>query len=108
MRSYAESKEETTRGAFGKVERRRRDANFKVIQDRSVLKTKDTIYHAECPPSIFKSAPVIKELASLSKKTAAPRYSFGFDSLPSIFSFGHCSLRSGYSTNSASTIFVTI
>lgn len=35
------------------------------------------VYQAQCPPSIRRSAPVMKLLASLSRKTAAPRYSSG-------------------------------
>jgi hypothetical protein len=65
-------------------------------------------HHAECPPSIFKSDPVMNELASLIKNTAAPLYSRGFDNRPSIFCVGQSALRSGNLTNSSSTIAVTI
>lgn len=99
-----------------KVAPAKEEMEISTIQESSMLsKTKNnasyttaSIYHAEWPPSIFKSAPVMKLLASLSKNTAAPLYSFGYDNRPNIFSFGHCSLRSGKSTNSASTIAVTI
>ena len=66
------------------------------------------IYQAQCPPSIRRSEPVMKLLASLIRNTAAPLYSSGLLSLPSIFCFGHSSFRSGYSTNNASTIAVTM
>jgi hypothetical protein len=66
------------------------------------------IYQAQCPPSIRRSDPVMKLLASLIKNTAAPLYSSGLLSLSSIFCFGHSSFRSGYSTNNASTIAVTM
>jgi hypothetical protein len=65
-------------------------------------------YQAECPPSIFRSDPVMNELASLIKKTAAPLYSCGFDNLPNIFCVGHSAFRSGNLTNSSSTIAVTM
>jgi len=65
-------------------------------------------YHAAWPPSILKSDPVMNELASLSRNTAAPRYSDGFESRPSMFCVGHVSLRSGYLMKSSSTIAVTI
>lgn len=68
----------------------------------------DTDYQAQCPPSILRSAPVMNELASLSKKTAAPRYSLGSLSLPSIFCVGQSRFLSGNFSNSASTIAVTI
>ena len=67
-----------------------------------------TVHHAVCPPSIFTSAPVMKLLAGLSRNTAAPLYSSGLLSLPSMFCVGHDSLRSGYLTNSASTMAVTM
>jgi hypothetical protein len=50
----------------------------------------------------------MNELASLTKNTAAPRYSLGADNRPSIFCVAHDSLRSGYLTNSSSTICVTM
>jgi hypothetical protein len=65
-------------------------------------------YHAACPPSILKSLPVIKLLASLIKNTAAPRYSSGRDRRPNIFCLGHSSRRSGNCTNRFSTIWVTM
>jgi len=34
-------------------------------------------YHAACPPSILRSAPVMNDEASLIRNTAAPRYSRG-------------------------------
>lgn len=67
-----------------------------------------TYYHAQCPPSIRRSDPVMNELASLTRNTAAPLYSLGADSLPSMFCVGHVSLRSGYLTNNSSTICVTM
>lgn len=60
------------------------------------------------PPSIRRSAPVMNELASDSKKTAAPLYSSGLLSLPSIFCVGQSVLLSGKRRNSSSTIAVTI
>lgn len=65
-------------------------------------------HHAVCPPSIFKSEPVIKLLASLMRKTAAPRYSFGWLNFPSIFCVGQSRRRSGYCSNKASTMAVTM
>lgn len=44
---------------------------------------------------ILKSAPVIYELAELSRKTAAPLKSSGLLSLPSIFCAGQSVRRSG-------------
>jgi hypothetical protein len=66
------------------------------------------LYHAAWPPSILRSAPVMNELASLNKNTAAPRYSSGFDKRPNMFCVGHVSLRSGYFLKSSSTIAVTM
>ena len=65
-------------------------------------------YHAAWPPSILRSAPVIKEDASLIRNTAAPRYSSGLLNFPSIFCLGHSTFRSGYSLNSSAVIAVTI
>jgi hypothetical protein len=56
----------------------------------------------------IEDSPVIKLLASLIRNAAAPLYSSGRDNLPSIFCFGHSSLRSGNFSNSASTMAVTI
>jgi hypothetical protein len=50
----------------------------------------------------------MKELASLNKKTAAPRYSSGFDRRPNMFCVGQVSLRSGYFLKSSSTMAVTM
>ena len=66
------------------------------------------VYQAACPPSIRRSAPVMKLLASLIKNTAAPRYSCGALSLPSIFCVGQSRFRSGYCSNRASTMAVTM
>lgn len=66
------------------------------------------VYHAQCPPSILRSEPVMNELASLTRNTAAPRYSFGADNRPSMFCVGQVSFRSGYLTNNSSTICVTM
>lgn len=63
-------------------------------------------HHAQCPPSIRRSLPVIKLLASLMQKTAAPRYSSGTESLPSMFCVGQSRRRSGYFSKSASTMAV--
>lgn len=65
-------------------------------------------YHAEWPPSIRKSLPVMKELPSDIKKMAAPRYSSGADNRPNMFCVGQSRRRSGYFSNSASTMAVTI
>lgn len=73
-------------------------------QDSAVSPLGSTTYQAACPPSILTSAPVINELASLSKNTAAPLYSSGLLSLPSIFWDGQSVLRSGKLSNSSSTI----
>lgn len=53
------------------------------------------LYHAAWPPSIRRSLPVIKLLASLRRKTADPRYSLGRLRRFSMFSLGQTSLRSG-------------
>jgi hypothetical protein len=65
-------------------------------------------YQAVCPPSILKSLPVIKLLASLMQNTAAPLYSSGTLSFPSIFCVGQSRLRSGYFSNRASTMAVAM
>lgn len=65
-------------------------------------------YQALCPPSILKSAPVIKLLASDIKKHAAPLYSSGLLNRPSIFCFGHSIRLSGNFSNKASTMAVTM
>jgi hypothetical protein len=41
-------------------------------------------HQAQCPPSILRSLPVMKLLALLRRKTAAPRYSEGKLNRPSI------------------------
>jgi len=41
-------------------------------------------HQAACPPSILRSEPVMKDEASLDKKTAAPRNSLGVDRRPSM------------------------
>lgn len=46
--------------------------------------------------------------ASLIKKTAAPLYSFGMLSFPSMFCVGQSRRRSGYCSNNCSTICVTM
>jgi hypothetical protein len=68
----------------------------------------DTVYHALCPPSIRRSLPVIKLLASLMRNTAAPLNSCGLLSLPNMFCVGQSRFRSGYCSNKASTIAVTM
>ena len=75
--------------------------------ERATTKKFD-IYQAQCPPSILRSAPVMKLLASEHKKTAAPLYSSGLLSLFSMFCVGHSTFLSGYFTNSSSTIAVTM
>lgn len=65
-------------------------------------------HHAECPPSILRSEPVMYELASLSRNTAAPRKSSGLLSFPSMFCAGQSTRRSGYFRNSSSTMAVTM
>jgi hypothetical protein len=65
-------------------------------------------YQAQCPPSMRISLAVMNELASLIRNTAAPRYSSGLLSLPSMFCVGHSRFLSGYLTNRASTMAVTI
>lgn len=65
-------------------------------------------YHAACPPSILRSAPVMKLLASLIRNTPAPRYSSGPLSLPSMFCVGQSVRRSGNCLNSSSTMAVTM
>jgi len=50
----------------------------------------------------------MKLLASLIKNTAAPLYSAGLLSLPSIFCVGHSTFLSGNLTNSSSTMAVTM
>jgi hypothetical protein len=65
-------------------------------------------YQAVCPPSILKSLPVIKLLASLMQNTAAPLYSSGTLSFPSMFCVGQSRLRSGYFSNRASTMAVAM
>jgi hypothetical protein len=66
------------------------------------------IYHAQCPPSMRMSLAVMNELASLIRNTAAPRYSSGLLNLPSMFCVGHSRCLSGYLTNRASTMAVTM
>lgn len=63
-----------------------------------------TAYQAACPPSILRSDPVINELASLSKNTAAPLYCSGVLKRPSIFWDGQSVSRSGKRSNSSVTI----
>jgi hypothetical protein len=50
----------------------------------------------------------MKLLASLMQKTAAPLYSSGTLSFPSIFCVGQSRLRSGYFSNRASTMAVAM
>ena len=50
----------------------------------------------------------MKEDASLIRNTAAPRYSSGLLSFPSMFCLGHSTFRSGYSLKSSSVIAVTM
>ena len=52
--------------------------------------------------------PVMKLLASLIRKAAAPLYSRGWLNRPSIFCFGHSVFLSGYVTKRSSTIAVII
>jgi len=66
------------------------------------------LYHAACPPSILRSDPVIKLLASEMRNTPAPRYSSGLLSRPSIFCVGQSRRRSGYWSKRASTMAVTM
>ncbi len=65
-------------------------------------------HQAQWPPSMRRSDPDMKLLASLIKNTAAPRYSSGLLNLPSMFCFGHSVSRSGNFSNSWVTIAVTI
>src|SRR5271170_3736712 len=65
-------------------------------------------HQAQWPPSILRSEPDIKLLASLIKNTAAPRYSSGLLSLPSMFCFGHSVSRSGNLSKSIVTMDVTM
>ncbi len=68
----------------------------------------DCLYQAQWPPSMRRSDPVMKLLASLIKKAAAPLYSSGLLNLPSIFCVGHSLSRSGNLSKSFLTISVTI
>ena len=72
------------------------------------LETRVTTYQAVWPPSITNEAPVIKVLASLSRKIAAPLYSAGDDNLPNMFSFSQSSFNPGASSKFFSTIGVII
>jgi hypothetical protein len=65
-------------------------------------------YQAQWPPSMRKSLPVMKLLASLSRNTAAPRNSSGILSRFSMLPFAHSSRLSGYVSNNASVIAVTM
>ena len=82
--------------------------NYYVKHYHPRLRMQSVSYQAACPPSIRKSLPVIKLLASLIRNTAAPRYSSGFEIRPNIFCLGHSSRRSGNWTNKFSTIAVTM
>ncbi|QSS53252.1 hypothetical protein I7I53_00450 [Histoplasma capsulatum var. duboisii H88] len=66
------------------------------------------VYQAVCPPSITKLLPVMKELASLNIKMAAPVNSSGRARRPSIFSFSQILSRPGTSSKFFSTIGVTM
>ena len=63
-----------------------------------------SFYHAVYPPSMIRCDPVMKEEASLSKKSAAPRYSRGSDIRPNMFSLS----QSARSSGSSSKFFLTI
>jgi hypothetical protein len=81
-------------------------------------------HHAEWPPSMRRSEPrasqyhprtlamrclpVIKLLASLIRNAAAPLYSWGLLSRPSIFCLGHSVFRSGNVVKRSSTMAVTM
>jgi hypothetical protein len=65
-------------------------------------------HHAQWPPSMRRSDPDMKLLASLIKKTAAPRYSSGLLNLPNMFCFGHSVSLSGNFSKSWVTIAVTM
>lgn len=62
------------------------------------------LHHAVYPPSMISDDPVMNEEASLSMKSAAPRYSSGVDSLFIMFSLSHSSFKCG----SSSKFFLTI
>lgn len=61
---------------------------------------------AQCPPSTLRSAPVIHELPSASKKTAGALKSSGTPSLPSKAPAIHVFSTSGSASRSASVIAV--
>jgi hypothetical protein len=80
--------------------------SFCLVIDESLFIKSD--HQALCPPSIRKSAPVMKLLASLMRNTPAPLYSSGFERRPSIFCLGHSSWRSGNVINKSLTMSVTM
>lgn len=81
---------------------------FDAFHSQSISRIKSSYYDyvAQCPPSTRRSAPVMKLLASLSRKVAGPLNSSGVANLSRRLPRSHSSSRSGRSASRASVMAV--